>query len=69
MEFTRTAPLAQFEAVELPNGEDWLLRPVEFGWIKYESLIDGTLDLADVALLNDAIDIMLENQYRGRLKE
>lgn len=48
----------------MPEGEDWLLRPVFAGCIKYESLIDGTLDLADVALLNDALDVQAENQDR-----
>lgn len=48
----------------MPEGEDWLLRPVFAGCIKYESLIDGTLDLADVALLNDALDVQQENQDR-----
>ncbi len=48
----------------MPDGEDWLLRPVFAGCIKYESLIDGTLDLADVALLNDALDVQQENQDR-----
>jgi len=33
---------------------------------KYESLIDCTLDLADVALLNDAIDVQDENETRYR---
>lgn len=30
----------------------------------YESLKDGTLDLADVALMNDALDVMAENERR-----
>jgi hypothetical protein len=34
------------------------------GCIKYESLIDGTLDLSDVALLNDALDVQDENEAR-----
>lgn len=44
--------------------EDWLLRPVLRGLCKYESLIDGTLDLEDIALLNEAIDVEAENRYR-----
>lgn len=48
----------------LPDGEDWLLRPVLRGACRYESLIDGTLTLADVALLNDALDVMDENEAR-----
>jgi len=36
------------------------------GLCKYESLKDGTLDLADIALLNDAIDVEAENDRRIR---
>jgi hypothetical protein len=45
---------------------DWILRPVVYGMCKYESLIDGTLDLCDVATLNEAIDVKNENEYRMR---
>ncbi|WP_248322036.1 hypothetical protein [Caballeronia sp. Sq4a] len=34
------------------------------GLIKYESLIDGTVDLCDVALLNDALSVKRENEAR-----
>lgn len=30
---------------------------------KYESLLDGTLDLADIALMNDALDVIADNEY------
>lgn len=43
---------------------DWLLNPVDRGWCKYESLIDGTLGLVDIALMNDAIAVRDENQER-----
>lgn len=33
---------------------------------KYESLIDGTLSLFDVALMNDALTVQDENEYRYR---
>lgn len=33
---------------------------------KYESLKDGTLDLADIALLNEALDVKFENERRFR---
>lgn len=48
--------------------EDWLLRPVLRGLCKYESLVDGTLTLVDVALLNEALDVEAENAYRQRPK-
>jgi len=50
--------------MRLPNGEDWLLRPVMRGLCKYESLIDGTISIDDVALLNDALDVQEENTER-----
>jgi len=31
---------------------------------KYESLKDGTLSLYDVALMNDALDVLEENERR-----
>jgi len=52
--------------VSLPDGEDWLLRPVLRGLCKYESLIDGTLALHDIALMNDALDVQDENELRYR---
>jgi hypothetical protein len=36
------------------------------GLIKGESLLDGSVSLAYIALLNEAIDVDLENQYRHR---
>lgn len=44
--------------------EDWIMRPVLRGLIRYESLKDGTLDLQDIALLNEALDVEAENDYR-----
>ena len=52
------------ELVALGDGLDFLLRPVMAKLCRYESLKDGTLDLYDVALLNDALDAQLENQVR-----
>jgi len=34
------------------------------GLIKYESLIDGTLSIEDVALLNEALTVKFENEER-----
>lgn len=50
----------------MPDGEDWLLRPVDAGMCKYESLLDGTLQLVDVARLNDLLDVRIENETRYR---
>ena len=38
----------------MAGGEDWLLRPVLRGLCRYESLKDGTLDLLDIAIMNEA---------------
>ena len=40
------------------------MRPVLEGLCKYESLKDGTLDLADIAFMNEALDVKFENQNR-----
>lgn len=40
------------------------MRPVMRDKCKMESLKDGTLDLADIALLNDALDVLDENERR-----
>jgi hypothetical protein len=48
--------------LSLPDGEDWLIRPVMEGLCKYESLVDGTLALEDVAFLNDALEIRSANE-------
>lgn len=49
----------------MPSGEDWLFRPVLAGCCRMESLMDGTLSLADIADLNDALDVRDENQRRA----
>jgi hypothetical protein len=53
----------------MESGEDWLLRPVVEGKCSYESLINGALDLVDVARLNDALDVCEENERRQRKLE
>jgi len=50
----------------MATGEDWLLRPVLRGLIQFESLLDGTLSLEDVADLNEALDVAEENERRYR---
>lgn len=42
------------------------MRPVLEGLCKYESLKDGTLDLEDIAKMNDALDVKAENEKRYR---
>ncbi len=45
---------------------DWLLRPVVAGMCRYESLKDSTLDLSDIALMNEALDVKSENQAKAQ---
>ena len=55
-----------YELLTMASGEDWLLRPVAEGMCRYESLIDGTLGLEDVAAMNEFLDVRAENQSRIR---
>ncbi len=54
-----------FDAVTLPDGLSWLLTPVQRGMCRYESLLDGTLTLNDVALMNDFLMAEGENESRA----
>lgn len=40
------------------------MRPVAAKMCRYESLKDGTLDLIDIALMNDTLDVQNENEAR-----
>lgn len=40
----------------LPDGLDFLLRPVRAGMCRYESLKDGTLSLEDIAVMVTFLD-------------
>lgn len=42
------------------------MRPVMRGHLRYESLLDGAVDLVDIARLNNCIDIYDENEERLR---
>jgi hypothetical protein len=46
------------------SGEDWLMRPVLEGMCRYESLKDGSIELLDIARMNDALDVRSENERR-----
>lgn len=48
----------------MPDDEDWLWRPFANGMCKYESMIDGSLSLADVAKMNDILTVKQENEVR-----
>ncbi|MBR8074111.1 hypothetical protein DIE14_01055 [Burkholderia sp. Bp9017] len=53
----------------LPGGEDWLLAPVHAQMCRFESLKDGTLDLADVALMNDSLAVRADNEAAARRRQ
>ncbi|WP_334016366.1 DUF6889 family protein [Burkholderia cepacia] len=53
----------------LPGGEDWLLAPVHAQMCRFESLKDGTLDLADIALMNDSLAVRADNEAAWRRRQ
>jgi hypothetical protein len=42
--------------------------PVAKGYCRYESLKDGTLDLSDVALMNDMLAMLADNDALAKAK-
>jgi hypothetical protein len=48
------------------DSEDWLMRPVLEGLCRYESLKDCSIDLEDIALMNEALEVKYENERRYR---
>lgn len=50
----------------MADEEDWLMRPVLEGMCKYESLLDGTIGLVDIARMNEALEVKWENERRYR---
>ncbi|MBP1000622.1 hypothetical protein J8629_26635, partial [Serratia fonticola] len=54
---------ASIATESLPNGRSYLMRPVHANMCKFESLKDGTLTLADIALMNESLDVEAENRY------
>jgi len=49
----------------MADGEDFIMRPVLRNMCRYESLKDGTLDLYDIVLMNEALDVEEENESRA----
>jgi hypothetical protein len=46
------------------DGEEWVLHPVAEGMCRYESLLDGTLKLVDIARMNEYLAVRAENRAR-----
>ncbi|UBN53042.1 DUF6889 family protein [Pantoea agglomerans] len=40
------------------------MRPVDAGYISYSALKDGSVDLADIARMNDWLDLKADNNNR-----
>ncbi|EGT5186452.1 NTP pyrophosphohydrolase [Cronobacter sakazakii] len=40
------------------------MRPVDAGYISYTALKDGSVDLADIARMNDWLDLKADNNNR-----
>lgn len=50
----------------MPNGEEWYLKPIDLGFYTYAQLKDGSIQIEDIAEINDYISTANENQ--GRLR-
>lgn len=48
----------------MSEGLDWLYRPVLAGILPESALYDGSVDLARVSRLNEALDAQAENERR-----
>jgi hypothetical protein len=51
------------------NDEDWVMRPVVEGMCLYESIKNCTLDLGDIARMNQALEVRDRNDYLRRKAE
>lgn len=54
-----------YSPVAVPGNLLWLHNPTLRGLVRFESLRDGTVDLADIALLNDLLAVEAENSFRA----
>lgn len=61
-------PGLEYNAISLPNGRDWIWRPVLSPNMNVRpvELYDGTYDLCQIAEMNDVLDAEAENQYRAQ---
>lgn len=58
--------MISYPPAELPGGLSWIMLPVVRGLCALRELQDGTYDIADVALMNDALEVEAENAARAR---
>ncbi len=50
----------------MTDGEEWVMRPNLEGMCLYESLLDGRIGMEDLARMNAALDVKMENENRLR---
>lgn len=55
--------------MNLSPGHWFLMRPCVRGVYRMESLLDGTLSLKDVALANDVLSMVDENERRANAEQ
>lgn len=64
--FLRSPYAVNYEPVFMPDGEDWLWRPMERGFCTFVQMKDNSLYIEDIAKMNDVIDVRDENEVRAR---
>lgn len=55
-----------YSPVNMPRGEDWLWRPVDRGLCSYLDVVNGNLQIHDIAKMNDILAVREENESRAR---
>lgn len=53
----------------MPDGEEWYLQPIEFGYYSYADLKTGVIQIEDIAEINDMMRASAENRWRLRQKD
>lgn len=48
----------------MPDGEEWYLQPIEFGYYSYADLKTGVIQIEDIAEINDMMRANAENRWR-----
>jgi hypothetical protein len=56
--------MPDIEFARMSNEEDFLYRPVLEGMMPEAALYDGSVSLYRIFLMNEALDVRAENEYR-----
>ena len=54
-----------FVPLKMADETDWIMRPILAGMVSYRDCLDGSVELVDIARMNDALDIEAENRRRA----